>query len=853
MPHPPGKIGPYSILERLGAGGMGEVFLAYDERLDRKVAIKRIRLEKGSDPDRRERFRREATMAARLNHPAIVHVYDILAQGESDCIVMEYAEGEDLRRLLRRGSLSVTQTVSIALDLARGLEEAHRQGIIHRDLKTENVLVTSSGHAKIADFGIAKRMLHEKDEKSLTADGHVLGTCRAMSPEQARGEPVDHRSDLFSFGVLLYEALTGHSPFEAENELATLQRIVLHRQTPVQEIRTEVPEELSDLIDQLLQKDPRFRPRNVGEVVRSLQKIQISIPSGTLVTTLAEPVSWAPPPREEPLPVDSGLTGSPRLRPQMLAFGLLLAVLAGAGLYKAFPRNEQPLYVAVMPPEIVSVGGTETADLLVLAVRDSLVRGLISLRGISPKDAEDLRGISDSPVAAAKAAGADEVVRSRLYCQPEACRITLDRVRGKDGSLLGSESFDVPTDDFFLISTAVTNQLRQSYSDYEIRDSASDLQVSGSDLQEFLRLYRKHESRQDASHETLLDDLAALRRRAHRFLDVYLLEAKVARRRFYTSRDPADLSRGLAVIEEARRLFPGNPQLLFSQIDLALTSQDIELAQKTLEELETLLPGDVRLLERRARILSARGESKEALAQLREATDLQPSARRLHNLAQMELMQGEIAMARQHLDLLLQRSPNDFDGLSLLASIEMTSGDLGHAINLYRDLVERSPGRTELSNLALCYSLAGRYPETTEVLERLLEETPKHPLYTLNLADAYFLSGREREAKEAYERVLDLIAADPSATDAQSVALKAQAFAHLGRRREAVAAVQEALRLAPDDGFIAYEASLVYALLGENESALFNAERAMKSGLDARWFSFPWFNASRQQLLTRED
>lgn len=851
MSDPPGKIGPYSILERLGAGGMGEVFLAYDERLDRKVAIKRIHLEKGSDPERRERFRREARISARLNHPAIVHVYDVLSEGESEYIVMEHVEGEDLSLLLRRGPLSVEQAVSIALDVARGLEEAHRQGIIHRDLKTENVLVTPSGRAKITDFGIAKRMLRGEDEGSLTADGRVLGTYRAMSPEQARGELVDHRSDLFSFGVLLYETLTGRSPFEAENELATLQRIVHHRQIPVRGVRAEVPEKLSELFDRLLQKDPLLRLQGAGEGVRALLVMERS---ETQRTTIAEPMLPVRSSRDDPMPVDSGLMGSPRPRRQILAFTLLLVLLGGAGAYLAIPQNGQPLYVAVMPPEVVSGGGTETADLLTLAVRDAVVRGLVSLRGLSPKDAEDLRGISGSPVHAAQAAGADEVIRSRLYCQPESCRISLDRIRGEDGSLLWSESFDVPTDDFFLIATAVTNQLRQGYPDRKIRGGAADFRASGTDLQEFLRLHRTYESRQDASLETLLEKLAAIRRRTSRFLDVYLLEAKVARRRFYASRDPADLERGLAVIRQARELFPGNPQPLFSQIDLALASQDLDLAETTLKELRALLPGDVRLLERRARILFARGESKEALAQLREATDLRPSARRLHNLAQMEFVQGEIAMARHHLDLLFQRSPNDFDGLSLLASIEMTSGDLGRAVDLYRELVRRSPGPTELSNLALCYSLTGRYSEATEVLERLLQEKPMHPLYTLNLADAYFLSGRKREAEAAYGRALDLIAADPSATNAPAMTLKAQALAHLGRSREAVAAVQEALRLAPDNSFVAYEASLVYALLEEEESALFNAERSMKLGLDARWFSFPWFNALRHRLeLSPED
>ncbi|HYO14256.1 MAG TPA: serine/threonine-protein kinase, partial [Thermoanaerobaculia bacterium] len=245
MASPPELIGPYRILERLGAGGMGEVFLAYDERLDRQVAIKRIRPEGGVPAERRERFRREARIAARLSHPSIVHIYDVIAEGDTDFIVMEYVEGVDLRQLLRRGPLEVDSAVSIGLDVARGLAEAHRQGIVHRDLKTENILVTPLGSAKITDFGIAKRILRDGTEESLTQGGFVVGTYRAMSPEQARGEEVDHRSDLFSLGVLLYEMLTGVSPFEGENELATLNRIVQHRQRPVREMRPEVPEELS--------------------------------------------------------------------------------------------------------------------------------------------------------------------------------------------------------------------------------------------------------------------------------------------------------------------------------------------------------------------------------------------------------------------------------------------------------------------------------------------------------------------------------------------------------------------------------------------------------------------------------
>jgi serine/threonine protein kinase len=285
----PQTIGPYRVLQRLGAGGMGEVFLAYDDRLDRNVAIKRIRPEAGTSPERRERFRREARISARLNHPAIARIYDILTDGELEHIVMEHVEGTDLSALVERGPLDAHRVLGLARQLAEGLDAAHRQGIVHRDFKAENVLVTPEGQAKIVDFGIAKQLL-AKTEESLTRENAVLGTYRTMSPEQARGEPVDHRTDLFAFGVLLYEALTGRSPFEAENALATLNRVIHHRQTPVREVNPAVPEKLSVLVDNLLEKNPALRPRSAGQVRRELESIDLGTaePAGMGTEILTE-------------------------------------------------------------------------------------------------------------------------------------------------------------------------------------------------------------------------------------------------------------------------------------------------------------------------------------------------------------------------------------------------------------------------------------------------------------------------------------------------------------------------------------------------------------------------------------
>lgn len=260
------KIGPYRVYERLGVGGMGEVYKAYDDRLERWVAIKRIRPDREDAEDNRERFKREARATARLNHPSIVHLYGIFQDGDSDCIVMEYVEGETLDRKLMSGPLDPLQVATLGHEIASGLAEAHANGILHRDLKAENIIITPKGRSKILDFGLAKPILSGELDPVLTGKGQLVGTSRAMSPEYVGGESIDHRSDLFSLGVLLYECLTGQSPFKAHNTLATLKQVMLHKQTPIRELNADVPVELSEAVDQLLEKEPDDRPQSAQDV-----------------------------------------------------------------------------------------------------------------------------------------------------------------------------------------------------------------------------------------------------------------------------------------------------------------------------------------------------------------------------------------------------------------------------------------------------------------------------------------------------------------------------------------------------------------------------------------------------------
>jgi serine/threonine-protein kinase len=840
----PQRIGHYRVLSRLGSGGMGEVLLAQDEQLARRVAIKRIRHDACEKPAHRERFRREARFAARLNHPGIVQIYDLLTEGDADHLVLEYVDGTDLRTILHRGPLPVAQALDLARQIARGLQEAHRQGLVHRDLKTENILVTPSGQAKIADFGIAKLMAEEGEgEESLTRADAVVGTYRAMSPEQARGEPVDHRSDLFAFGVLLYEMLTGRSPFETGNALSTLDRIARHHPSSVRDLSPAVPEPLSRLVDHLLEKDPALRPRSAGEVARDLDEIATA--AGGLDTeidarTVTGTATVALPTGRATVRADSALETVHR-RPSLRALAaVIVAALLGLGGFLILRPPPSPLYVGVLAPRIGSGGENQDLTLLATDVRVALLQALVAMKGVSLKSFDEVDETKGSPPEVARAVSADELVRSSLDCRSETCLISLSRLDAR-GKVLWGDSFEVPADDLSLIARAVIQHLQVGYPDHPRKEGEAQRTGGADDLRQILEIRRKLDSGPGAPFDEILAGLEALRRRVPDNLDVHLLEAQAARRRFAMSRDPADLRRATEAVQRARELAPNDaePQLL--QADIALASQDLTTVERTLALLDRSLPGDVRVLDRRWQWLNAQGKSEEALAVLRRAARLNPSVKRLANLAQLEMQLGDVAEARSHLELLLQRSPHSAKGLSLMATLELLHGDLHRAIDRYQDLLRVSPGLVQASNLGFAYLLLGDYAHARTVFEKAVKDEPGNPSPLLNLADVCLLSGRLEEARVDYLEVVRLVQEDPESGSPALLTVKAQALAHLGRGPEAATAVLEALRLAPAQGPVAYEASLVYALLGEPSSAVANARKALSLGVAPRLFDLPWF------------
>jgi len=261
--------GRYRLESKLGSGGMSTVYLALDEVLDRPVAVKLLHREISDEADQLERFRREARTAARLSHPNLVGVIDAGEDDGRPYIVFEYIEGRTLkRRLQEEGRLPVDEAVAYAIEIGRGLTAAHARRLVHRDVKPQNVLIDPDGRAKVTDFGIARSL----EQKGMTATGRVLGTTDYVSPEQAMGEDVDERSDVYSLGVVLYEMLTGDVPFRAETQVGVAMKHVNEPMPDVQAKRPEVSAAVASVVDRATTKDPRDRYNTVAEMVRDLEQ-----------------------------------------------------------------------------------------------------------------------------------------------------------------------------------------------------------------------------------------------------------------------------------------------------------------------------------------------------------------------------------------------------------------------------------------------------------------------------------------------------------------------------------------------------------------------------------------------------
>ena len=346
-------IGHYRVLEKIGAGAMGEVFRARDERLGRDVALKLIRPASGDNPDHLRRFEQEARAAAALNHPNIVAIYDVGFEGTTPYIVAELLEGRTLRQRLGESPIPVRQAVEYALQIAQGMSAAHARNIVHRDLKPENLFLTNDDRIKILDFGVAKLQPSAEDQRSVenlptvTKHGTVIGTVAYMSPEQLRGKTIDHRSDIFSFGAILYEMLSSRRAFHGETEVDTMTAVLREEPAESNLEHAAIPAPYQDIVHHCLEKEPENRFQSAKDLVFALQTV-----SGSSPVRIASS-STHKQPKSQALPwVMAGLLA---LATIMLALGLWLRAPVAPPSYRRLTFESGTIYSARFAPDGQSI------------------------------------------------------------------------------------------------------------------------------------------------------------------------------------------------------------------------------------------------------------------------------------------------------------------------------------------------------------------------------------------------------------------------------------------------------------------------------------------------------------------
>jgi tetratricopeptide (TPR) repeat protein len=814
------QISHFRVVRLLGRGGMGVVYQAVDLELGRDVALKFLSSPRSTSARDEIRFRREAQATAALDHPNIGTVHEIGEHEGRRFIAMAFYGGETLAARLkgRPGHrLPAAEAAAIAGQLASALAAAHAAGVVHRDLKPDNVMILPDGRVKLLDFGLAKWV----DSPTVTEKGFAVGTAAYMAPEQFQGEESGPASDLWALGAVLYEMLAGARPFGGEKK--GMVHAILHEDPPaLRGLRPDVPEALERIATRCLAKEPGDRYPDTASVL----------------TELAAAGLWG-----------SGSSGSApfaaprrnRSRWPWLAAAALLLLAAGAAAFFLTRSPKPPVYVAVLKPEVTGSLLPDDAAQVRMNLQAALLRTVAALDGLAALDAAQVDKVKGPPVAVARAVAAGEVVAARADCTGDQCQVSLSRLAGNDGRVLWTEALQLPLSKPRLFADAVAVALRQGYGDRDLRLPRIELETSEEDYRTYLDLRRQ--AADPAAYQGVLERLGALRNKAPDFLETYSLEANVALRLYDLKGDKRYLERGIDVASQARERAPGDPRPLANLFDLYLMAGSYPQADAVLAQLAAADPAGSLL--RRGKLAERRGSPQEALELLAEAVSLQPSWRSLLILANTEYRQGRLDDARRHLADLLRRAPGNIEGLKALAQIELLI-DPGRALVLLRQIAATTPDVDSLINLGVALLLQRQYGEAEESFRNALQLQPGSPSATLDLADCLLLQGRGAEARALYAEIVAQ-AERANRGDWENLGIKAQALAHLGDPTRAVEAIQQALRLTPDNAQLAYEAAVVYTVVGDQNSALVHAQRAAAGGVDAYWFALSFFDPLRSK------
>jgi len=459
-------VSHYRILGKIGGGGMGVVYEAEDLRLGRHVALKFVPDNLIGDQKSLDRFEREARAASRLNHPNICTIHDIVDNNGHPFIVMEKLEGHSLKQKMTGKPMEIGPLLDVAVQVAEALEASHAKGIIHRDIKPANIFITPTGQVKLLDFGLAKLsrdgVAANDDtpyEDSLTAVGVVPGTAVYMAPEQARGEDLDQRSDIFSFGVVLYEMATGKKPFRGTNVVTTLDAMLHQKPVAPRSLNPAIPAELEGVIGKAMEKERAKRYPNATPMKTDLQHLKRSLESGSIKVAT----------REIPLRVSTGTFAGPTGWQKYLLLGMaavLITVLSAVGAWwfkrRSFGASVGKNSIAVLP--LQNMNGDFSVDFLRFALADEISNALTYTRTLDVRPSSVTRkftGAELDPQQVGRQIHVANLVTGHFLKQGDHLMVTLEAVDTTKDKLLWQSSFTAPADDMIGVQNQLSAQIQR--------------------------------------------------------------------------------------------------------------------------------------------------------------------------------------------------------------------------------------------------------------------------------------------------------------------------------------------------------------------------------------------------------
>lgn len=748
----------YKIFERIGAGGMGEVYLAEDLKLERRIALKVLPEPLATDPERLERFRREARAVARLNHPNIVTIFSVEEAEGVSFLTMELVEGRRLSELIPAGGMPSAKLLDFAVPLADAVSAAHERGITHRDLKPDNVMVTDDGRLKVLDFGLAKMTdlpaagggATQLPTATITGEGKIRGTVSYMSPEQVQGGPLDHRSDIFSLGVVLYEMATGTRPFRGETAADLISSILRDPPRRVGELTGELPRHLERIIHHCLEKDPRKRFQTAMDVCNELEDLRREL-------------------AEERVSSGKSAPGSPpvgrldRKKPGKRAIGLAAGgLLAAAALFlMLLSRGSDP---APKPPALPETGKVRLAVLPFTNMSpdpdqeyfsDGLTEEMIAhLGGLAPDrlgviartSAMRYKGSEKAAGEIGLELGVEYLLEGSVRRDAGRLRITAQLIQVSDQTHLWAESYERPMEDVFGIQNEIAGRIARSLEAELLSGQEPAPQEAAPVDPEAFDAYLKgwffwNKLTRDAVEQSIghfrrAVELAPDWAPAHQGLaaaysqqagDDYIADGEVL---------PLAKQAALRAIELDERLASGHASL---GVIAFLYDWDWEAAERSFERALELDPNATSSHQKYGLFLYAMGRFDEAVAETEAKIELDPLSVVSHlRLGFILGRVGHYERGIAQLEEALELDPTSVGAHRYMGYTLWLMGKREEAVLEFEKAAQFGPGHLNEATLGYFYARIGRREEARRILDRLARPTaeyvPPVPVATLYAA-----------------------------------------------------------------------------------------------------------------------